>query len=56
MALSQTVNNSGLSALGWYGMVHAIFFINIWDGKIVEEIVKVEYTEKWGHFFGKAEN
>ena len=46
MALSKTVNNSGLSALGYYGMVHAIFFVNIWDGKIVEKIVEVEYTEK----------
>ena len=56
MALIKYFNNSGLSALGRYGMVHAIFFTNIWDGKIVEEIVKGEYTEKWGHFFGKAEN
>ena len=46
MALRYYVNNSGLSALGYFGMVHAIFFVNIWDGEILEKIVEVEYTEK----------
>ena len=46
MALIQYVKHSGLSALGYYGMVHAIFFVNVWDGKILEKIVEVEYTEK----------
>ena len=44
MALEEYPINSGLTALGWHGPRH--FFINIWDGIIVEKIVEVEYTEK----------
>ena len=45
MALSKTVSNSGLSALGNIGLTHAIFFVNIGNGIILEEIVKAKYTK-----------
>ena len=45
MAPRLYLNYSGLSALGNMGLTHAIFFVNIWDGIILEKMVKVKYTK-----------
>ena len=45
MALILYLNNSGLSALGNIGLTHAIFFVNMRNGIILEKLVKVKYTK-----------
>ena len=38
-------NSSGLSALGNIGLTHAIFFVNIGNGIILEKMVKIKYRK-----------
>ena len=45
MALIQYLNYSGLSALGNIGLTHAIFFVNMRNGIILEKMVKIKYTK-----------